>query len=103
MLVAFCDQEAGNSTPRCSKAGLSGSPGARRGGVDARTVESRKRRISPRVESPQPGEADLADLLGVQLAAGVFDPGFDPVDGPVDIPGAVRPVVGGAGEAGAQL
>ena len=26
MLVAFCDQVVGNSTPRCSKAGLSGSP-----------------------------------------------------------------------------
>ena len=26
MLVAFCDQDFGNSTPRCSKAGLSGSP-----------------------------------------------------------------------------
>ena len=26
MLVAFCDQVFGNSTPRCSKAGLSGSP-----------------------------------------------------------------------------
>src|SRR5215208_7186545 len=26
MLVAFCDQLFGNSTPRCSKAGLSGSP-----------------------------------------------------------------------------
>ena len=26
MLVAFCDQVAGNSTPGCSKAGVSGSP-----------------------------------------------------------------------------
>src|SRR6478609_6714459 len=26
MLVAFCDQLFGNSTPRCSKAGLSGLP-----------------------------------------------------------------------------
>src|ERR1700753_2601507 len=26
MLVAFCDQDLGNSTPRCSKAGLAGSP-----------------------------------------------------------------------------
>src|SRR5918912_263363 len=26
MLVAFCDHVAGNSTPRCSNAGLSGSP-----------------------------------------------------------------------------
>jgi hypothetical protein len=26
MLVAFCDQLAGNSTPRCSKAGSSGLP-----------------------------------------------------------------------------
>ena len=26
MLVAFCDQVVGNSTPRCSKAGFSGSP-----------------------------------------------------------------------------
>ncbi len=26
MLVAFCDQPTGNSTPSCSNAGLSGSP-----------------------------------------------------------------------------
>jgi hypothetical protein len=26
MFVAFCDHAAGNSTPRCSKAGLAGSP-----------------------------------------------------------------------------
>src|SRR2546423_777767 len=26
MLVAFCDHDAGNSTPRCSNAGLAGSP-----------------------------------------------------------------------------
>src|SRR5262245_37334142 len=64
MLVAFWDQVTGNSTPRCSKAGLSGSP------ITASRISHSiwSKGCTPGVEKRRSTERPLRPFLGLEMA-----------------------------------
>src|ERR1700755_1832994 len=64
MLVEFCDQLFGNSTPRCSKAGFSGSP------ITASRISHSiwSKGCTPAVENRRSIERPRRPFLGVLVA-----------------------------------